>query len=151
MGLFDGLKAMKDIVSGGIAAVKAGGKLDDIANEAMTDYEDVLSDEQKQLYAAFKKEDDALNKLNEENVTDDPYNAQLEKTEKARAVFVVSLLENSYLPKSFRERAKEALDEFEAANDTDALFEKAAMNFAKNDEEREEIHREIEKERNSEE
>ena len=41
---------MKDVVSGGIEAVKASGKREKMSTKAMDEYGDVLSDKEKELY-----------------------------------------------------------------------------------------------------
>ncbi len=50
MGLFDGLKAMVDIVKTGIDAVKATDKMDAVVEKVMDSCEDALSPEQNALY-----------------------------------------------------------------------------------------------------
>ncbi len=135
MGLFDGLKAMTDIISGGIAAAKASGRLEELADQAMEDYDDVLTPEQVKLYQAYKAEKEKLDDCE----PGDEWNAQSDKSEQACVEFVSSIIAFSALPKSYRNNLKEAVEEYSKTNDVSAIFEKAMLRYAKTDEERAEI------------
>ncbi|MEE0028135.1 MAG: hypothetical protein U0J70_11130 [Atopobiaceae bacterium] len=139
MGLFDGLKAMKDIVSGGIAAAKASSRLEELADQAMEDYDDVLTPEQVKLYKTYQAEKKKLEGIE----PGDEWNAQSDKSEKACVEFVSSLFTSTSLPKSYRNNLKQAVEEYARTNDASAIFEKAMMRYAKTDEERAEIKKAI--------
>ena len=144
MGFFDTFKVMKDIVAGGIASYKAGEKLDELSEQAMNDYEDVLTDEQKKLYEQYKKSAQAYSD-NSDNDKNETLNKEMED---ARQTFLESLQGNSSLPKSFKNEIKDSLAEFVKAENRaiDSLGE-TLEKYAENDEQREEIRKTVEKER----
>ena len=144
MGFFDTFKVMKDIVTGGIASFKAGEKLDDLSEQAINDYEDVLTDAEKSLYKQYKNSAQAYS----DNTDTDKNDALTKKMEDDRQTFLESLQKNSSLPKSFRNEIQNALTEFAKAENlaVDSLGE-TLEKYAENDEQRAEIRRTVEQER----
>ena len=112
MGLFDTLKVMKDIVSGGIESFKAGEKLEELIEKASDDYEDVLTAAEKKLYRKYEKAKEAY----DDNDDTDKNNELLERMEDAQIEFLAALTDNSSLPKKFRNEIKTAIEEFKAAD-----------------------------------
>ena len=112
MGFFDTLKVMKDIVSGGIEAFKAGEKLDELIEKIEDDYEDELTKEEESLLKKYKK----AKKANDKNEDTDKNDELLEAMEDAQLAFLEAVLENESLPKSFRREIKTAIEEFKAAD-----------------------------------
>lgn len=140
MMLFDTLKVMKDIVTGGIAAFKAGEKLDELVEKSLNDYEDVLTAEEKNLYQTYqnvKAEYDAK--------STDEQQEFMSKVEDAKIIYLESLEENSSLPKSFREEIKTAIEEFKKADNKalDSLGE-TLEKYAENDEQKAEVRKTVE-------
>lgn len=144
MGFFDTFKVMKDIVTGGIASFKASEKLDELSEQAINDYDDVLTDEQKSLYKQYKNSAQA----HSDNTDADKNDALLQKMEEDRQAFLESLQKNSSLPKSYRNEIQNALAEFTKAENLaiDSLGE-TLEKYAENDEQRAEIRRTVEQER----
>ena len=136
MGFFDTLKVMKDIVSGGIAAYKAGEKLDELIEKATNDYDDVFTAEEKSLLNTYKKSKKAYS----DNSDSDKNNELLEAMEDARLDFLAALTRNSAIPKSFKYEIDNAIKEFKKAdnlalNSLGDTLEK----YAEDDEQRAEI------------
>lgn len=140
MGFFDTFRVMKDIVTGGIEAYKAGEKLNELIEKATDDYEDVLTAQEKSLYETYKKSSEAYN----DNSDTDKTNELLEKLEDDRIAFLEALTQNSSLPKSFRNEIKDALEEFKKADNKalNTLGEVLEKN-AETEEERAEIRRQL--------
>lgn len=138
MGFFDTLKVMKDIVSGGIDAFKAGEKLDELITQATDDYDDVLTAEDKSLLKKYHRAKEAY----DDNDDTDKNSELLTAMEDAQIAFLESLQKNSSLPKSFRAEIKTAIEEFKKA-DNKALdtLEDVLNKNAENDEQRAEIKR----------
>lgn len=140
MMIFDTLKVMKDIVTGGIAAYKAGEKLEELVEKSVQDYDDVLTAEEKNLYQAYqnvKIEYDAKNT--------DEQQEFMSKVEDAKIAYLESLEENSSLPKSFREEIKTAIEEFKKADNKalDSLSD-TLERYAENDEQKAELRKTVE-------
>ena len=141
MGFFDTLKVMKDIVVGGIESFKAGEKLDELIEKSLSDYEDVLTTEEKNFYQAYQNV-----KSQYESNTDSNENQNLiEKIEDAQIAYLESLENNSSLPKSFREEIKTSIEELKKADNMalDSLGE-TLEKYAENDEQKAEVRKTLE-------
>ena len=112
MGFFDTFKVMKDIVTGGIEAFKAGEKLEELIEKIEDDYEDALTAEDKKLLKAYKKAKRAYDDNDDTDKNDD----LLGKMEDAQLSFLEALTDNKSLPKSFKNEIKTAIEEFKAAD-----------------------------------
>ena len=112
MGLFDTLKVMKDIVSGGIEAFKAGEKLEELIEKIEDDYEDALTSSDKKLLKAYKLAKDAY----DDNDDTDKNDTLLGNMEDAQLEFLEAVTENKNLSKSLRKEIRESIDEFKAAD-----------------------------------
>lgn len=136
MFLFDTLKVMKDIVSGGIASYKAGEKLDELIEKVMADYGEELSTAQENLYLKYERAKKAYSDNSDSNKTDDLLIAM----ENARIEFLESLEENSSLPNSLKNEIKTSIKEFKKADNMalDSLGE-VLNKHAETDEQRAEI------------
>ena len=141
MGLFDELKTMKEIIGGGIAAAKAGDALDDLFDRSIVQYEDLLSDQEKTLLAKAKDLREAYDQALDDNDNDDEEDfTALEQWEIARSLFLTALLGNDSIPQDFKDEVKTKLEEFKVAdNFADEFVEKALINMAETDEERDYI------------
>ena len=138
MGLFDGLKMMVEMTSDFIAAAKASGALEDLAEEAIEEYDDVLSPENKALYDKYKE----LQKKQEGIEDQDEHNAMYEPIEDALIAFMVSVAANPNVPAEFTKKAGNAVAELQKANDAPMdHFKERLMNAATTDEERAEVER----------
>ena len=140
MGFFDTFKVMKDIVTGGIEAFKAGEKLDELIEKIEDDYEDALTAEDKNLLKTYKKAKRAYDDNDDTNKNDD----LLGKMEDAQLSFLEAVAESKSLPKSFKREIKTAIDEFKAA-DNKALESvgEVLSKAAETDEDRAEVRRTI--------
>ena len=112
MGFFDTFKVMKDIVTGGIEAFKAGEKLEELIEKIEDDYEDALTAEDKKLLKAYKKAKRAYDDNDDTDKNDD----LLGKMEDAQLSFLEAVADNKSLPKSFKNEIKTAIEEFKAAD-----------------------------------
>ena len=145
MGFFDEIadtfKVMKDIVHGGIETYKAGEKLDELIVRVEKDFGDALTDENKNLLAAYKSSKEACEKN-----TDSDKNQELStKKDDAQIAFLEALLDNSALNGEFRFEISTALKEFKKANNF-ALesASKTIEKYAETDEERAEVRKAFE-------
>ena len=140
MGFFDTFKVMKDIVTGGIEAFKAGEKLEELIEKIEDDYEDALTAEDKKLLKAYKKAKRAYDDNDDTDKNDD----LLGKMEDAQLSFLEALAGNKSLPKSFKNEIKTAIDDFKAA-DNKALESvgEVLSKAAETDEDRAEVRRTI--------
>ena len=135
MMFFDTLKVMKDIVIGGIEAGKADLKLDELIEKSLSDYDDVLTTENKELYSAYKKIKAAY-----DSKTGDEQNALSDKVDEAKFAYLESLKGNSSLPKSFRNEISTSIEEAkEAENKIYDNVGKTMEKYAENDEQKAEI------------
>jgi len=144
MGLFDGLFMMKDIISSGIEAYKASERLEELCEKANENYENVLTPQEKNLYANYKK----LEKKKDETTDQEESNKMMEEVEAAMVAFLLAAKANPSVSSKFRKECDEAIAEWKRANDaggiTADIIEKYAMKEAKTEEEREEIRRQLE-------
>lgn len=133
MGLFDTLKIMKDIVTGGIEAYEAGEKLDELIEKVENEYEDALTAEDKARLKEYK----TAKKAYDNNTDNDKL---LGKMEDARLSFLEALEENSTLPKTLRHEIRTQIEEFKTA-DNKALnsLGNTLEKYAETDEQRTEI------------
>ena len=136
MGFFDTLKVMKDIVTGGIEAYKAGKKLDELIEKVEDDYEDALTTNDEARLKQYKK----AKKAYDENTDSDNNDETLENMENARLAFLEALEDNSTLPKSLKTEIKTSIAEFKKADNKalDSLGE-TLEKYAENDEQRAEV------------
>ena len=136
MGFFDTLKVMKDIVTGGIEAYKAGEKLDELIEKVEDDYEDALTTNDEARLKQYKK----AKKAYDENTDSDNNDEMLENMENARLAFLEALEDNSTLPKSLKTEIKTSIAEFKKADNKalDSLGE-TLEKYAENDEQRAEV------------
>ena len=133
MGLFDGLKTMVSLVSDGIAAVKASGALEDLAEQAINDYGDALTPENKALYDEYK----TLKEKQEETEDIDASNELYEPIEEALMAFMLAVAANPNVPAEFTSKAANAVVELQKANDAPMEhFKERLMKVASDDEER---------------
>lgn len=144
MFLFDTLKVMKDIVSGGIASYKAGEKLDELIEKVMADYGEELSTTQEKLYLKYERAKKAYGDNSDSNKTD----SLLTAMENARIEFLESLEENSSLPNSLKNEIKTSVKEFKKADNMalDSLGE-VLNKHAETDEQRAEIRKTLDESR----
>lgn len=140
MGFFDEIsdtfKVMKDIVHGGIESYKAGEKLDALIVRVENEFGDALTDDNKNLLAAYKSSKEVF----EYNTDSDKNQALSEKMDDARVAFLEALLDNSSLSGEFRFEISTALKEFKQANNF--ALESASNTIAKyaeTDEQRAEV------------
>ena len=134
MGLFDNLFMAADLVKGGIAAVKAVDKMEELAEKLYDDYWDVQTSETKRLYKQYK----SAKKKYDDNEDLDKQTELSDAAESAVASCILSATTNASLPKSFREEIKSAIAEWQRTNDLAMeIVEKRLMKVAKTDEERE--------------
>ncbi len=106
MGLFDGIKLVGDIVKAGVAAVKASGKLEELADRSRTECAG-LNPEQEKLYQECKALRDAKEK--DPDVSD-------EQIEAAEVKYLKSLEDDASIAKAFRAEITLALQEYARAN-----------------------------------
>ena len=133
MGFFDEIadtfKVVKDIVHGGIESYKAGEKLDALIERTVNEHGDALTDENKELLAAYKTSKQAYDDGNDSKTLDDD-----------RVAFLTAAEANSSLPGDFRFEIKLAMNEFKKANNL--ALESAAETigkYAETDEQRAEV------------
>lgn len=138
MGLFDNLFMAVDLVKSGIASYKAESKLEELAQQSQDDYDDVLTDESRALYAEYKKLKDQKDAMEPtEEITEEQQKLD-EQLMQAVVDYLLSLTGIASLPKSFRNQIPEAIAEWQRTNDLPMeIMEKRMMKVAKTDEERE--------------
>ncbi len=142
--MFEGLKTMKDIVQGGIDAVKASGKLDKVVEESRKDYKEELTDEDRKLFNQYKK----LKEKHEAEQDMEKANAMIEEVEAAEVAYLLSLTKNKDLPKAFRRQVQEAVDAYAESNEAVyGIVEKAMLRYAKDEEEKELVRKAVKKEK----
>lgn len=136
MGLFDSLFMAKDIIASGINAVKASGRLEELVGQTIDYYDNVLSDENREFYKAYKEL-----KAKQEAIEDlDERNAVGEEVEKAMVAYLVSVSANTAVSEKFRSDVRDAVAEWKKSNNSAAeIVEKYMMKEAKTEEEREEV------------
>lgn len=143
MGLFDGLKIMGDIIKGGIAAAKAGFKLDELCEKTLNEYDSLRSDTDRKLYDEYM----AL-KTKQQNETDqDKANAMIEEVAAAQVAYLNSFRKNPAVPEEFAAGITLAVAEFKKANNS--AFEKIRdrlLAAAETEEERQEVLKAFEEE-----
>ena len=133
MGLFDNLKLVKDLVKGGIEAVKATDQLDALVETSQTTYASRLSPRNKKFYKDFKALKDKQDGL--EDI--DAANAMMDEVEGAEVDYLLSLLMNKSLPKEFHSEITQAVEEYHKANNAPyEILEKRFLKMARTEEER---------------
>lgn len=125
MGLFSGIKAGVAMVKGGIAVANACEKMDKLILQSNQEYKASLTPEELDLYARYNEV--RLKKLDVGTAGTDPdQSASIEdEMEAAQTAYLLSLLSNGKLPQAFRDQAKAAVEEYQAAS------EKAMAPFAR--------------------
>ena len=133
MGLFDDLKTMASLVTDSIAAVKASGALEELAEQAVADYDDALTPENKALYDEYK----ALKEKQGATEDLDESNALYEPIEEALMSFMLAVAANPDVPEEFTSKAANAVVELQKANDAPMEhIKERLMKVASDDEER---------------
>ena len=103
---------MIDIVKDGIDSYKSDEKLEELIKKSVDDYEDLLSNSDKKLYKKYL----AAKKNYEDEFNEDDKNNLLEKMEMCQVKYLEALIDNSSLPKEFRDEIKNAIVEFKKVN-----------------------------------
>ena len=113
--IFDVIDTMVDIVKGGIDSYKSGEKLDELIEKSITEYADVLSDDEKAMH---KKYINAKTAYEEQAVEfdNDKKNELLQQSEKCQVEYLEAIEQNDALPKDFRDEIKNSVAEFKEAN-----------------------------------
>ena len=117
MGLFSGIKAGIALVKGGIAVANACEKMDELILQSNKEYKASLTPEESDLYARYNEV--RLKKLDIGTAGTDPdQSASIEdEMEAAQTAYLLSLLNNDELPQAFRDQAKAAVEEYQAASE----------------------------------
>ena len=139
--MFDGLKMMKEIIDGGIAAAKTGGVLDDLFDRTIAECEDLLSDQEKTLLAKAQELREVYDQaLDDTDNDDDEDTTALDQWEAARGLFLTAILGNDSIPQDFRDEVKTKLDEFKVADGfAEEFVEKTLLSVAETEAERDYI------------
>ena len=120
MGLFDGIKVVADIVSGGLSAFKASEVLDKLVERSRSEFGDKLGKVENDLYQKY-----VLAKGESEEGSSEA----LEKVENAEIDYLKALTKSSVIPQAFKDEVTAAVDAFIKA-DNEAL-EKIGKRFEK--------------------
>lgn len=143
MGLFDGLKIMGDIISGGIAAAKAGFKLDEYCEKSVNEYDSIRTEADRRLYDEYL----TLKAKKESETDQEKANAMIEEVEAAQVVYLNSFRKNPAVPEELAAEITLAVAEFRKANN--AAMEKIRdrlLAAAETEEERQEVLKAFEEE-----
>lgn len=137
MGLFDGLFMAVDLVKSGIDSYKTTEHLQKLAEQASEFYQDSFTDENKKLYAEYKKAEKAV----EDNFDMDKSAELSEEVDKTVIAFLLSVSTNPVVSKKFKDEVKETVAEWKRVNEDAAydIIEKYALKMAKTDEEKAEV------------
>ena len=136
MGLFDGLKIMGDMISGGIEAAKAGFKLDELVERTVNEFDGKRTEAEKKLYTEYILIKDRHDKEKDQ----DKANAMIEDVEAAEVAYLTAISKNRALPAEFTSEVTVALIDFGKANNAAMDKVKARMlKMAKTDAERKEV------------
>ncbi len=112
MGLFDGIKIMGDLIGGGIAAAKAGFKLDGLVERTVNEFGNKRTDMDKKLYDEY-----ASLLTQRDNETDQEKQNELTgEVELAEVAYLNSIRKNPTMPETFCAEITLAIDEFKKAN-----------------------------------
>ena len=113
------LKVAKDIVKGGISAYKAGEIVDALIAKSIDEYDEVLTEKEKELYEQYK------------NTTDEEKKANL------RLAYLDILQKNLSIPEVFRMEVKDKAQEYrKAENFALESMESTMLEYAVNEEDK---------------
>ena len=113
------LKVAKDIVKGGISAYKAGEIVDALIAKSIDEYDEVLTEKEKELYEQYK------------NTTDEEKKANL------RLAYLDILQKNLSIPEDFRMEVKDKAQEYrKAENFALESMESTMLEYAVNEEDK---------------
>ena len=113
------LKVAKDIVKGGISAYKAGEIVDALIAKSIDEYDEVLTEKEKELYEQYK------------NTTDEEKKANL------RLAYLGNLEKNLSIQEDFRMEVKDKAQEYrKAENFALESMESTMLEYAVNEEDK---------------
>lgn len=112
MGLFDGIKLVGDLVKGGIAAVKASGKLDTLVERSQSEFGSLVKPGAAKLYQEYVSLRDAQDREKDT----DKKNAMTNDVEAARAEYLNAVAADAGFPQDFRDEITATLAEYGRIN-----------------------------------
>ncbi|MBR1553839.1 MAG: hypothetical protein IJ644_00415 [Oscillospiraceae bacterium] len=135
--MFEGLKAMGDMIKSGIANFKACEKMDALTEKARNDFKDKHRPADNAFYLKYKKASEKAENA-PDTLSDDEKTALSDAREAAQVVYLSTLVKNDTLPEDFRNEIRAVLEDYQK-NTPSEIFERCMMRYAKTDKEKEEM------------
>ncbi len=135
--MFEGLKAMGDMIKSGIANAKACDKMDKLAEKARNDFKGKHRPADNAFYLKYKKANEKVENA-PETLSDEERTALTDAREAAQVVYLSTLVKNETLPAEFRNEIRSVLEDYQKTT-PEEIFERCMMRYAKTDKEKEEM------------